>query len=74
MSFRKGDSSIGPGMQCWAYNRGLVNIFQSKEREVCAHKQETNAFGFLEGKKRALPRRLFSRSSVWRMTKMAMAA
>lgn len=61
-------------MQGWAYNRGLVNIFQSKERKVCAYKQETNAFGFLEGKKGALPRRLLSGSSVWRMIKMPMAA
>lgn len=38
-------------MQFLSYNRCSVSIFQNKERKVCAHKQETNAFGFLERKK-----------------------
>lgn len=38
-------------MQFLSYNRCSVNIFQNKERKVCAHKQETNAFGFLKRKK-----------------------
>lgn len=53
-------------MQCVAYNRCSVNIFQNKERKVCAHKQETSAFGFLEGKKR----KMLSGSSVWRINSL----
>lgn len=36
-------------MQCLAYSRCSVSIFQNKERKACA--QETNTFGFLERKK-----------------------